>query len=62
MNKLNPQQLMTLLAAGELRNGEVIIRVGNDYITGIIQDITISHNGTNRLPTYEISGFVLNPE
>lgn len=47
---------MTVLSAGELRNGEVIIRIGNDYITGVIEDISIRVCSSG-FPKFEISGY-----
>lgn len=58
-SKITPQQLMILLANGELRNGEIILKFDNGFINGRITELSVKMTENSPYPQFTITGFTL---
>lgn len=54
---MSPNQLLALIANGELKDGEILISIGNQYVVGRIKQINIEAN-VNNPPFFQLSGTV----
>lgn len=58
MNEMSNEELMAALAFNDLGDYEIVIKVGNRYVIGMLNSLELKYETGDLSPSFSLNGFV----